>query len=181
MKIVGLDTETTGLFTPDHRIIEVYAGLWDFDTHKRERVLEYRINPERSIAADAQRVHGISASDLIGKPTFHAIAPHLITFLGDADLIVAHNGDGFDVPYLNQELKRCGFPLITTPSFDTMLSGRWATPNGKLPNLGELCFACDVPYDPAKAHAASYDVEVMVECFFRGCDWKWFELPKETV
>jgi DNA polymerase III epsilon subunit-like protein len=26
--IVGLDTETTGFVQPDHRIVEVYNGLW---------------------------------------------------------------------------------------------------------------------------------------------------------
>jgi len=176
MKIAGLDTETTGLLNPEHRIIEIYIGMWDFETRARERVLKTRIDPERTIAADAQRVHGISSADLVGMPKFKAVAPHIVAFLGDCDLIVAHNGDEFDLPFINMELERTGYSKITTPSMDTMLLGRHATPNGKVPNLGELCFAYDVHYDPARAHAASYDVERMMDCFFKGVDWGWFKL-----
>ena len=46
-----------------------------------------------------------------------------------------------------------------------MAESRWATPDGKWPKLGELCFACGVNYNADEAHAAEYDVNKMMECF----------------
>lgn len=176
MLIAGLDLETTGLLAPDHRIIELYIGVWDLGTKSLIREFETRLNPERSIAADAQRVHGISSVMLTGCPTWEFVAPDLLEQLKDIDLVVAHNGDGFDKPFIEQELKRIGLTAPDVRWADTMLQGRWSTPNGKVPNLGELCFACDVPYDPSKAHAASYDVHRMMDCFFLGLTWGFFKI-----
>lgn len=171
----GIDLETTGLLSPDHRIIEAYIGLWK----GRSLVWEYnqRIDPKRSIAADAQRVHKISASDLIGKPTWEEVAPTIHGVLLRADMFVWHNGDDFDGPFLAQELKRVGLELPEKPAFDTMQQGVWATPDGKKPRLGELAFACGVDYDPALGHAADYDVKIMMDSYFRGVDWGFFTPP----
>jgi DNA polymerase-3 subunit epsilon len=171
----GYDIETTGLLTPDHRIIEVYVGLWDTTTRKQVFTYEQRIDPERSIAADAQRVHGISAADLSGKPVWSMVAPALSKVLSKADFVIGHNIREFDWPFTNQELRRVGLPALDKPLVDTMLEGRWAKPDGTVPNLGALCWACEVDYDPANAHAASYDVQVMVEAYFRALDWGFFK------
>jgi len=178
MIIAGLDTETTGLEPGDHRIIEIYIGLWDLATQKRLFAYEQRIDPQRAILADAQRVHGISNSDLVGKPIWDTVAPNIVKILAKAHVIVAHNGESFDMPFINHELQRLGHPAVRLPLVDTVQS-RWASPIGKSPTLQELCFACDVTYDPEKAHAAAYDVEVMVECFFRGHRWGRFTLPNQ--
>lgn len=173
--IAGLDTETTGLLAADHRIIEVYISL----NRNGKKIWEYdqRIDPQRSISADAQRVHKIATSDLIGKPTWDAVGPVVAQIMSKADIIVAHNGDGFDKPFIKQELDRIGVSMPEKPWLDTMLDGVWATPDGKKPRLEELCFACGIPYDPALAHAASYDVERMMDCFHRGYEWGFYQLP----
>jgi DNA polymerase-3 subunit epsilon len=175
--IAGADTETTGLEPTDHRIIEVYVGLWDLDSRTLVEQYFQRIHPQRSIQPAAQAVHGISIGDLERCPAFGVIAPDLRAFLERADLVVGHNWDQFDVPFINTELGRAKLPPLTKPTFDTMMQGRWATPVGAVPNLGALCWACDVPYDIAQAHAADYDVKKTVECFFKGLDWGWFKLP----
>ncbi|SER27818.1 DNA polymerase-3 subunit epsilon [Faunimonas pinastri] len=176
--LAGTDIETTGLEPGDHRLVEFYAGLWDLRSRKRVFELNQRIDPQRSIGIEAQRVHKISLGDLVGCPTWDMVAPKAHAVLSRADMIVAHNGDGFDLPFLNYEFKRVGLPPIEKPTVDTMLQGRWATPIGKSPNLGELCFACDMPYDASKAHAADYDVGVMMDCFFAGLDWGFYTLPE---
>lgn len=53
------------------------------------------------------------------------------------------------------------------------------TPDGSLPNLGALCFACGVEYDKAKAHGALYDVDVMMASFFSQFDRGFFSLPTQ--
>jgi DNA polymerase-3 subunit epsilon len=178
MIIAGFDLETTGLLSPDHRIVEIYLDLWR--DGKRIWKFEQRINPQRAIAADAQRVHGITNADLIGKPTFEQVAPVISKALRKAHVVVAHNGEEFDWPFLEQEMKRAAIALPRVPLFDTMKRGIWATPHGKNPSLMELCFACGVEYDPAKAHAASYDVEVMIECLRKGIEWNFFDLTDCT-
>lgn len=174
MIIAGIDTETTGLEIGDHRFVEVYIGLYDRNGRKLKD-LNQRIDPQRSISIEAQRVHGISTADLAGKPIWQSVAPIVQKYLEKASCFVWHNGDDFDGPFLKYELERVGCSLPARPTLDTMKAGTWATHDGKKPTLGELCFACGVPYDPAKAHAADYDVDRMVECYFRGVRWGFYK------
>lgn len=177
--VTGLDLETTGfLDTGDHRIIEVYAGLWDVDTRERVEELHVLIHPERSIPAAAQAVHGFSLADLAGCPTWNMVAEQVRAFILRGEAMVAHNGISFDGPFLDQEFRRISLPAHGMRILDTMVGARWATGNGKSPTLGELCFALGVPYDPAMAHKADYDVGVMMDCFFRGLDWGHFTLEE---
>jgi DNA polymerase III subunit epsilon len=179
--IAGYDLETTGLNAPEHRIIEVALKAYRFDpTDPLGAVavgkLVQRIHPERNIEAKAQAVHGITLTDLVGKPTFDQVAPKLSAALNKCDVVVAHNGLDFDFPFTVRELERVGCDIPDFEPFDTMVNGRWATPYGKVPNLRELCFACDEPYNPAEAHAAEYDVDRMMKCFFFGIAHGHFRL-----
>jgi DNA polymerase III subunit epsilon len=175
--IGGLDTETTGLKQSEgHRIIEVCLKL-----HREDgsRIGGYttRINPMRGIDPAAEAVHGISLDMLIGEPTWEQVAPKLATVMGKCDVIVAHNGVGFDGPFLYEEFKRVDIVPPQVRLVDTMLQGRWATPDGALPNLRRLCWACGVDYDKDKAHAADYDVDVMLQCFFSQWQHGFFQVP----
>lgn len=180
-RIVGIDTETTGL-DPDkgHKIIEI--GLNMFETvdgktfRKMGKTWTRRVNPKRPIDAAAQAVHGISAEDLVGCPTFEEVAPTLLKLLKAANLLVAHNAN-FDVPFIVYELASVGLECPELEVFCTMESGRPATALGKLPNLGELCWAMDVSYNPDEAHAADYDIDKTMECFFRGVGRGLFSVP----
>lgn len=176
----SLDTETTGFCEPDHRIVEVYIDLIDLGSKKKIWSFNQRINPKRNMPAEAQRVHGISMSDLMNQPDWEDVGPKVHAILMKAELGIAHNAQ-FDRDFLNMEFKRIGLPALPQPFFCTMENGVWATPNGKKPSLLELCFACDVPYDPALAHAADYDVDRMNECLFRGMDWGFFDIPKPEL
>ncbi|CCG43365.1 3'-5' exonuclease [Magnetospirillum molischianum] len=177
--ITFLDTETTGLEQSEgHRLVEVCMRVYDLDTRKLRVNFVQRINPERSIAAAAQAVHGISLAELAGEPTWPAVAPKVHKILSSSAWAVAHNA-AFDMPFVGLELVRIGMTCPSVNVFCTMEEGRWATPNGKLPSLKELCFACDVPYDPSKAHAAEYDVDCMAQSFWRGLDWGFFSIGAE--
>jgi DNA polymerase-3 subunit epsilon len=175
--ICALDLETTGIDHAEHRVIEIYAGLWDMRTKSLIRQISQRFDPQRSIQAEASRVHHIYAGDLVGCPILdNRYAVYIRSLIQKADFVVAHNGVEFDIPFLNAEFARVGLGPIERPCFDTMLLGRHATFNGKVPTLGELCLAYDVPYDPEAAHAADYDVKVMMECFFKGVEWGSFRI-----
>lgn len=166
--VAGIDTETTGIDPEEHRIIEVAVCIHDLVSGKRVGTFEQRVHPQRTIQPKAQEVHGISIEDLKGCPIWSEVAPKLDKILSRCQVAVAHNGIGFDFPFLAIEQSRAGLELPDhLKAVDTMLDGRWATPDGKVPSLKELCFAMGVEYDESKAHAALYDVEVMMECFFR--------------
>jgi DNA polymerase III subunit epsilon len=181
MLVAGLDTETTGLLDPEHRLMEIAILLYDYDTEQKLGSFVRRFNPGRPVDPKALEVHGITFDSVAHLPTLEADskAIELIQrILGKADVVVAHNGKGFDIPFIEQEFRRIGKPLPKIVTTDTMLEGRWATPLGKVPNLGELCFACRVPYDPASAHGAEYDVEVMMQCYFKAAKQGFYYVPQ---
>lgn len=176
--IAGFDLETTGLEIGDHRIIEVYIGLYR-DEHLL-RKFHTLIDPKRSIGAEAMAVHKITMADVAGKPEWKEVAPTVQAYLAKADRWVAHNGREFDAKFLAYEFKRIGLQLPDRPIFDTM-DCVWATPDGKKPSLKELCFACGVEYLETSttgtgAHAASYDVDVMMRSFFNAQRWGFIQL-----
>jgi len=174
--ICAFDTETTGKLSADHKIIEFYGCHWQGG----KKIKDYytRIHPERTIAADAERVHGISLPMLVGSPVFKLVAGDIWSFMSAADIYAGHNIDDFDLPFLNQEFAAAGMPpLPVKPTIDSMKTGQWATPDGKIPNLGELCFAAGIEYDASKAHAADYDVTVNIEAIQRALDWGYISLP----
>lgn len=178
------DIETTGLDpNAGHRIIEVALSCWAYDTatkvrRKLGKPYIQRINPERAIDPGAQEVHKISLAHLRGKPKWDVVAPTVNNILAKTDIFVAHNA-AFDAPFLALELIRVGFPM---PSFDvycTMQNGRKATGMGKVPNLGELAFACGIEYDNDQAHSALYDTELLENCFWFGVDNGLFVNPAD--
>lgn len=184
MIVGGTDIETTGFLKPEHRMVELCLQKWKLDTVTFDAELifneTWRINPERSIPEAAFAVHKISSDDVASAPTWAECSPYILAQWGDVDLAVAHNGNEFDRPFINMECERIKVPtprFILNPWFDTMLSSRWATTWGKVPTLEELCFACDVPYDGERSHAADYDVTVMMKCFFFGLKRGFFTLP----
>jgi len=179
VKLLFLDTETTGLSqVKGAKIVEIAFLTYELESRELKDVWVQRIDPEQPIEPGAQEVHGIAYSDLVGCPKWNNIASDVALRMGGADLLLAHNM-GFDGPFIAGELIRVGITVPDVYSFCTMESARWACPDGKYPKLSELAFALGVEYDPAKAHAAQYDVEVTAECFFRGLDRGFYELPKE--
>lgn len=177
-RVCVIDTETTGLeVSKGHTFVEV--GLLTYDLKSETLIDKYvqRINPMRSIDAKAQEVHGISFSDVSHCPTWQDVAPTVLQHLNAADFLVVHNAD-FDMPFIGLELSRVGLVIPELHTVCTMKEGRWATPLGKNPNLGELCFALGVDYDPSKAHGAEYDISVTAQCFFKGLKRGFYKVPQ---
>lgn len=179
MRIVGgIDIETTDLdWTSGARIIEFGIVLHDADTGSRLGEWVQRINPECPIGAKAFAIHHISFEMLSGCPKFAEVAPRIQALMSKCDYWVAHNGKGFDMPFISHELLKAGFAAPERPLVDTMLEGRWATFSGKSPKLGELCYALDVDYNPNDAHSAQYDIDRMMQCYFKGAAEGFFARP----
>lgn len=178
------DIETTGLDqSKGARIIEVALSCWAYNTATGERrplgkPYLQRINPGIPIEPGAEAVHGISLAQLRGKPDWPTVAPVISKILSKCKLFIAHNA-AFDCPFLALELLRVGQPMPTFDVFCTMENGRKATGFGKVPNLGELAFACGIEYEPEKAHSALYDTQVLEQSYWKGVDMNLFKSPAE--
>ena len=179
MILTGIDLETTGI---DHakgeRIIEISMVKVmvdkDEDWDVPWETYDHRCNPRRAIQAGAMAVHHITDEMVEKEPYFEDIVDDILKFIEGTDVLIAHNM-GFDGPFLASELERVGKDVAGSPRlFCTMENGRWATGSGKFPNLGELCFACSVPYSPDEAHAASYDTDRMMRCLQVGMINGWY-------
>jgi len=112
--LVAFDFETTGLSAGRDRVVQMGAfgagGLRFCSLVHTPK----RINPA------AQKVHGISAAELQGKPAFGAVFAAFLNALDDArrrggggkkTLLVAHNGSKFDFRMLVYECHRHGISL----------------------------------------------------------------------
>jgi len=182
MILTGIDLETTGIdHSKGERIIEISmvradTDKWGTPVSPTWDIYDRRVNPRRTIQPGATAVHHITNDMLEDEAYFEDIADEILKFIEGTDILVAHNM-GFDGPFLASELERISKDVAGSPQlFCTMENGRWATAIGKLPNLGELCFACGVSYDPEAAHAASYDTDRMMRCLQVGLANGWYTL-----
>ncbi len=78
MRQIVLDTETTGL-SPEqgHRIIEI--GCLELINRKiTGNNFHIYINPQRSVEAAAEAIHGLSTKFLSDKPDFASVAKEFI-------------------------------------------------------------------------------------------------------
>lgn len=166
MLIGFIDTETTSNDPLTDNICEVALIVTDENGNEKARV-ERRIKPKKKIVARAVAIHGITDADVLNCPEFEEYGPKIKPLIEKIDLMVAHNGNGFDFPLIKAEFARISSPIEFKKTFDTMLRGRFATSDGKVPSLNELCWSLDIPYDTMRAHSALYDIEVLRDCFFR--------------
>ncbi|MDD5058361.1 MAG: DNA polymerase III subunit epsilon [Sideroxydans sp.] len=162
MRQVVLDTETTGLDPKQgHRIIEVAAI--ELDGRKvSERMFHRYLNPEREIDEGAAAVHGLTLDRLQDEPKFAEIAPALLEFIGDAQLII-HNAP-FDLGFLNAELKLAGLPPLDNPVIDTLKVAKDLHP-GKKNNLNALCDRYFIDNSHRTLHGALLDTELLAEVY----------------
>ena len=163
MREVVLDTETTGLDPVDgHRVIEIGA-VEIVHQVLTGKVFHHLINPERDVPDDAVAVHGHTTDALRGKPVFAEIVDDLLSFLGEAPLVI-HNAE-FDMRFLNAELARLGRRTIELERVvDTLALARKKHPG--LPNsLDALCDRYRIDRSRRMRHGALLDAEILVEVY----------------
>ncbi|MCV3206793.1 DNA polymerase III subunit epsilon [Mesorhizobium sp. YC-39] len=179
MREIIFDTETTGLDSREDRVIEL-GGVELVNRFPTGRTFHHYINPQgRPIHAEAQAVHGISAADLVGKPTFSDIAEEFLAFIDGAKL-VAHNAT-FDIGFLNLEFGRLGHPVIDPGRVvDTLALARRRHPMG--PNsLDALCRRYGIDNGRRTKHGALLDSELLAEVYIELIGGKQAALILDSV
>jgi DNA polymerase III subunit epsilon len=163
MREIVFDTETTGLspLTGD-RMVEI--GCVELVNRvETGRTFHAYFNPDRSMPAGAEAVHGLSEIFLSDKPRFHEKVEELLDFLGDSPL-VAHNAS-FDFGFLNHELGNCGRPLVCmTRMIDTLALARTKHPGAKH-SLDALCTRFGVDRSVRIKHGALIDAQLLAQCY----------------
>jgi superfamily I DNA/RNA helicase/DNA polymerase III epsilon subunit-like protein len=104
---VAFDIETSDFDIDSCEIVEIAA------VRVRKRVVVERFHSMVAcagpIAPRATDVHGYRDCDLVGAPSLAEVWPRFRAFVG-SDLLIAHNGQEFDVPVLRRLCQ--GFPEI---------------------------------------------------------------------
>lgn len=161
-RYVVVDFETTGLEKPD-RIVEI-AAIEMKGPKPTGRTFHKLVDPGRAISDGAYEKHGIDQAALRGMPKFADVCEDLIAFLrGGRWWLVAHNA-GFDLGFLNRELKRAGARYSVSPN-RTICTMRLAAACVDAKGLDEVCDKLDIEHSGRDKHRAMMDAELCAAVF----------------
>jgi DNA polymerase-3 subunit epsilon len=170
MNEIFLDTETTGLsFRDGHKIVEI-ACIETKDLIATGKVFHKLINPQRSMPAEAYKVHGFSEEFLKDKETFDQIADEFLSFIKDKKIII-HNSS-FDLGFLDGELGLIQKEKINKKLvIDSLEVARNKFP-GTSNSLNALCKRFNVDLSRRTKHNALLDCELLREVYINLLDVK---------
>ena len=163
LREIVLDTETTGLDPrKGDRLVEI-GCIEIVNRIPTGREFHQFINPERTVPAEAEAVHGLSTQFLLDKPVFAEVANDFLDFIA-GDTLVIHNAT-FDVGFLNAELERLKLgPLAMSRVVDTLQLARRKHPAG--PNsLDALCKRYGIDNSKRTKHGALMDSLLLADVY----------------
>ena len=163
MREIIFDTETTGLDPKKgDRLVEI-GCIEMVNRVTTGQVYHAYFNPQRDMPAEAEAVHGLSATFLSDKPLFVEKVHEILDFIGDSPL-VAHNA-GFDFAFLNAELAQCDLePVCLSRMVDTVKIARVRHPGAKL-SLDALCSRYGIDRSHRTQHGALLDAELLAQVY----------------
>lgn len=170
MKPIYYDTETTGVKPGKDRIIEIAA----FDPTDDRRFCMFT-DPECPIPAESTAISQITDEMVKGAPLIKEALNAFVEFCSGEIVLIAHNNDAFDKPFLEAEFIRASLPM---PKWIFIDSLKWARKyRNDLPRHS-LQFLREVYAIKAnQAHRALDDVMVLHQIFSRMVD----DLEMKTI
>lgn len=156
---VAVDLETTDKHAATCDIVEIAAVR----VRGGVVVADYRqlVRPRVAMTEGARQVTGITDAELAQQPALTEVWPAFRDFCGD-DILVAHNGNGFDFPIL----RRLGTGLPGGAEFvtyDSLPLARDLHPGSR--KLGDLAHAFGLVQE--RAHRAHDDASALARVFVR--------------
>lgn len=173
LRLLVLDTETTGFVPKTHRVIEYASALVEGGKVVKEYEQLLSLPEGAEIPDVVQMLTRIYPEDLIDKPTFETIQPTIETMLTDDTIIVGQNVK-FDIGMLKGE----GLDLTGRPSIDTAMLASIVFPELASYSLGYVSKALKLDHTPH--HRALGDVRATVQ-FLSACFERLEELPLEDI
>jgi len=164
------DTETTGIKPEKDRIIEIAA--YDPTREKRFHTL---VNPEIPIPKAASDINHITDDMVEKSPTFGQAGIEFTTFCDGEVVLIAHNNDAFDLPFMRTEFKRSNLTFPPWPFIDSLKFARKYRPDLPRHSLQHLREYHGIPAN--NAHRALDDVIILHKVFTEMVD----DLTMETI
>lgn len=164
LRPIFFDLETTGIHASHDRIVEIAA----YDPWK-EKTFQTLVFPRMRIPQEAVAIHGISDEMVADAPPFENVSEQFVHFCDGDVVLIAHNGEMFDFPFLASEFLRAKRNIPNDWfGFDTL---KWARKYRKdLPrhSLQYLRQFFHIPEN--RAHRALDDTQVLWSVFSLMCD-----------
>lgn len=170
-----VDLETTGHSSKQgDRIIQIaIVFMKDWEVQKTYTSF---VNPGKKIPFFIQDLTHIRDEDVKGKQPFEDIANEIYDMLQDC-VFVAHNID-FDLPFLQEEFKRCGLPKWLGKSMDTVELAKIIFPSAYSYKLSEIALELDIGLE--NAHRADDDA-LATALLLKKCWERLITLPLDTI
>lgn len=163
MRIIFLDTETTGLGNPpekDNDIIQI--ACIETLNGKITKKFNVYLRPDVKVSEKAYKIHGISNSFLKDKPKFEQILSSFEQFIGESPIVI-HNAK-FDIAFINQALNKCAikkrkkvFFFDTLPFFRSVFPGGDNSLDGLIERFG---------VKKREKHDALEDCKILSQIYF---------------
>ncbi len=115
---IAFDTETTGMWAPINRIVELAAVKFTLSDGVIE-TFESLVNPQRRIPSEVIEIHGITDEMVKNAPAAEIVLKDFTVFCGRDSILVAHNAP-FDISFIGVELDRCKLSFGDNPIIDTV-------------------------------------------------------------
>lgn len=164
------DTETTGVRPDKDRIIELAA----YDPIRDVSFVQF-INPGCPIPAESTAITGITDEMVASAPDFGEIGRQFIEFCGPDAILIAHNNERFDKPFIEAEASRNNLVFPTWRYLDTL---KWSRKyRGDLPSHALQALREVYGFEANQAHRALDDVMMLYKIFSMMID----DLSIETV
>jgi DNA polymerase III epsilon subunit family exonuclease len=129
---VAVDVETTGLNPRSDQIVEI--GAVKVQGGRIVDEFETLVSIDRTIPFAARRVHGISNTMLVGKPSMAEVLPLLLEF-ADGGALAEHSYSAFDVAFL----ETAHGSTLEHPYISTCVLSRRLFPHIRRHSLEECC------------------------------------------
>jgi DNA polymerase-3 subunit epsilon/CBS domain-containing protein len=164
MKILVLDTETTGLDILKHEIIQIGFIMFEIKDEKQEFLFKEQINfkPKRLEMADkiALEINGFTKSKWRGSKPFETYSEKLKDIIESSDYMLGQNLI-FDLKFIKQAYENANLKVPKFPKYiDTKNMAQPLLREGKLKSasMDKMCEYYNVKFD-GKAHTALTDCE----------------------
>lgn len=158
---VAFDTETTGLWAPVNRIVEIGAVKFEVEVREDE-TFQSLIDPQRVMPPDVIKVHGITDDMVAGAPDACEVLTRFREFCGTDTVLIAHNAP-FDISFVGAELARAGLAFGDNIIIDTVDIVRRTTPGLKSYSLESLSRQFGLA--SSQDHRALADARLVAELF----------------
>ncbi len=115
---IAFDSETTGMWAPINRLVELSAVKFTLNLGEIE-TFDFLINPQKEIPADVIEIHGITNAMVKESPIAKPVLKKFKAFCGTDSILLAHNAP-FDISFVGSALRRSKMQFGNNLILDTI-------------------------------------------------------------